>query len=51
MFDFSIPPDTQLLLDTVRRFVTHEVQPLENETEALGHVPPEALARVRAKAK
>jgi len=51
MFDFSIPSDTQLLVDTVRRFVTQEVQPLENETEALGHVPPEALKRVRGKAQ
>ncbi|MDB5893676.1 MAG: acyl-CoA dehydrogenase [Rhodoferax sp.] len=51
MFDFSPPSETQLLLDTVRRFVTQEVQPLENDTEALGHVPPEALKRVRAKAQ
>lgn len=51
MFDFSVPSDTQLLVDTVRRFVTQEVQPLENETEALGHVPPEALKRVRGKAQ
>ncbi|MEB0111573.1 acyl-CoA dehydrogenase family protein [Variovorax sp. RTB1] len=51
MFDFSTPPDVQLLVDTVRRFVTQEVQPLENETEVLGHVPPEALQRVRGKAQ
>ncbi|TPG22949.1 acyl-CoA dehydrogenase family protein [Variovorax guangxiensis] len=51
MFDFSVPSDTQLLVDTVRRFVTQEVQPLENETEALGDVPPEALKRVRGKAQ
>lgn len=51
MFDFSVPSDTQLLVDTVRRFVTQEVQPLENETEALGHVPPEAVKRVRGKAQ
>ncbi len=51
MFDFSIPSDAQLLVDTVRRFVTQEVQPLENETEALGHVPPDALKRVRGKAQ
>jgi len=51
MFDFSIPSDTQLLVDTVRRFVTQEVQPLEAETEALGHVPDPALRRVRGKAQ
>jgi acyl-CoA dehydrogenase len=51
MFDFSIPSDTQLLVDTVRRFVTQEVQPLEAETETLGHVPDQALRRVRGKAQ
>ena len=51
MFDFSIPSDTQLLVDTVRRFVTQEVQPLEAETETLGHVPEQALRRVRGKAQ
>ncbi|MDB5816841.1 MAG: acyl-CoA dehydrogenase [Rhizobacter sp.] len=51
MFDFSTPPETQLLVDTVRRFVEQEVQPLENETEALGRVPAEALRRVRGKAQ
>ena len=51
MFDFSVPSETQLLIDTVRRFVEQEVQPLENETEALGRVPEEALKRVRGKAQ
>lgn len=51
MFDFTIPPDAQLLVDTVRRFVTQEVQPLETETEILGRVPEEALKRVRGKAQ
>jgi len=51
MFDFSISSDTQLLVDTVRRFVTQEVQPLETETEALGRVPEEALRRVRGRAQ
>lgn len=51
MFDFTVPPDAQLLVDTVRRFVTQEVQPLETETETLGHVPEAALRRVRGKAQ
>lgn len=51
MLDFSVSQDTQLLVDTVRRFVTQEVQPLEAETEALGHVPEAALRRVRAQAR
>jgi acyl-CoA dehydrogenase len=51
MINFSIPPETQLLLDNVRRFVRHEVQPLEAETEATGRVPAEALKRLKAKAQ
>lgn len=51
MFDYDVPSDIQLLLDTVRRFVTQEVQPLEADTEKLGHVPPEALQRVRKQAQ
>ncbi|GAB9156153.1 hypothetical protein [Bradyrhizobium diazoefficiens] len=33
MIDFSIPEDTRLLVDTVRRFVETEVQPLEDVVE------------------
>ncbi|MGF6873653.1 acyl-CoA dehydrogenase family protein [Paraburkholderia tuberum] len=51
MIDFSIPSETQLLVDTVRKFVTNEVQPLEAETEATGIVPPEKLRIVRHKAQ
>jgi acyl-CoA dehydrogenase len=51
MIDFSIPSETQLLVDTVRKFVTNEVQPLEAETEAAGIVPPEKLRIVRDKAQ
>ncbi|MGF6933684.1 acyl-CoA dehydrogenase [Paraburkholderia sp. UCT70] len=51
MIDFSIPSETQLLVDTVRKFVTNEVQPLEAETEATGIVPPGKLRIVRHKAQ
>ncbi len=51
MIDFSLPDEMRLLRDTVRRFVTEEVQPLEPEVERLGHVPPEALARLRGRAQ
>jgi len=51
MIDFSIPSESQLLIDTVRRFIKEEVQPLEQPTEESGVIPPEALARVKQKAQ
>ncbi|HSV80268.1 MAG TPA: acyl-CoA dehydrogenase family protein [Ramlibacter sp.] len=51
MIDFSLPTETRMLLDNVRRFVTQEVQPLEAETEALGRVPPDALKRLKRQAQ
>ena len=51
MTDFTIPEETRLLVETVRKFVTNEVQPLENETEELGRIPPERLRQVRGKAQ
>ena len=51
MIDFTIPPETRLLVDTVRRFIAQEVQPLEAETEADARIPPEKLAAVRGKAQ
>jgi acyl-CoA dehydrogenase len=51
MIDFSVPSESQLLIDTVRRFIKEEVQPLEQPTEESGVIPPEALARVKQKAQ
>jgi acyl-CoA dehydrogenase len=51
MIDFSLPETTCLLVETVRRFVSDEVQPLEQEVEALGEVPAEKLAALRARAQ
>ncbi|MGB6008182.1 acyl-CoA dehydrogenase family protein [Castellaniella sp.] len=51
MIDFSIPGESQLLIDTVRRFIKEEVHPLEQPTEESGVIPPEALARVKQKAQ
>ena len=51
MIDFSIPDDIALLKETVRRFVTNEVQPLEAEVEQLGHVPEEPLRTLKGKAQ
>ncbi|MDP6804854.1 MAG: acyl-CoA dehydrogenase family protein [Rhodospirillales bacterium] len=49
--DFEIPDETRVLIDTVRRFVETEVQPLEDEVEELGHVPADKLNAVKAKAQ
>ncbi|UWU95639.1 acyl-CoA dehydrogenase family protein [Bradyrhizobium sp. CB1015] len=51
MIDFSIPEETRLLVDTVRRFVETEVQPLEDVVEQTATVPSEALAVTKAKAQ
>ncbi|MET0969264.1 MAG: acyl-CoA dehydrogenase family protein [Tardiphaga sp.] len=51
MIDFSLPDDTRLLVDTVRRFVETEVQPLEGDVERLATVPADVLAVVKGKAK
>ena len=51
MIDFSLPDDSRLLVETVRKFVEAEVQPLEEATERDARIPPEELKRVRAKAQ
>lgn len=51
MIDFSLTDDSRLLVDTVRKFVETEVQPLEEATERDACIPPEELKRVRAKAQ
>jgi len=51
MIDFSLPEDTRLLIDTVRRFVETEVHPLEDEVERTATVPAEALKIMKAKAR
>ena len=50
MIDFEIPEETRLLVDTVRRFIETEVQPLEVEMEAREGLAPEVLADLKAKA-
>jgi acyl-CoA dehydrogenase len=51
MIDFSLPDDTRLLIDTVRRFVETDVRPLEDEVERTATVPAEALKVMKAKAR
>lgn len=48
--DFSLSDETRMVVDTVSRFVRDKVQPLEQETEELGRVPPEKLAPLKAEA-
>jgi acyl-CoA dehydrogenase len=51
MIDFSLPEETRLLVDTVRRFVDTEVIPLEDEVERLGHVPSDRLKLLKGKTR
>jgi acyl-CoA dehydrogenase len=51
MIDFALSQETRLLVETVRRFVETEVQPLEDEVERTGRVPPRALETIKAKAQ
>lgn len=48
--DFSLSDETRMVVETIRRFVRDKVQPLEEETEILGRVPPDKLAPLKAEA-
>ena len=45
-----VSDECRMVVETVRRFVQEEVQPLEMEVERLGHIPPDALADRKGKA-
>jgi acyl-CoA dehydrogenase len=51
MLDVTMSADQQILVDTVRKFVETEVQPLEQEVEELAKVPEDKLKVLKAKAK
>lgn len=51
MIDFSISSETQLLLDSVRRFIKEELAPHEAEVEEVQYVRPELAKELRDKAK
>lgn len=51
MIDFSIPAETQMLLDTLRRFIENELKPYEAEVEEKQVVRPEVVRSLRSKAK
>jgi acyl-CoA dehydrogenase len=51
MLDFTMTDDRRMLVDTVRKFVENDVQPLEQEVEELAKIPDDKLRAVRSKAQ
>ncbi|MCX7319023.1 MAG: acyl-CoA/acyl-ACP dehydrogenase, partial [Hyphomicrobiales bacterium] len=51
MIDFSISSETEMLLESVRRFIKVELAPHEAEVEEVQYVRPELAKELRAKAK
>lgn len=51
MIDFSIAPETQMILDSLRRFIQQELKPHEAEVEEVQFVRPEVAKSLRKKAK
>ncbi|HUA25612.1 MAG TPA: acyl-CoA dehydrogenase family protein [Steroidobacteraceae bacterium] len=48
--DFSLSEEQQLIVKTTRDFVQHELVPHEQEVEETGHLRPELLQELKAKA-
>jgi acyl-CoA dehydrogenase len=48
--DFELSDEQRSIVETVRRFVTVELYPYEDEVERLGDVPAELVDEIRAKA-
>lgn len=51
MIDFSLSPETQMLLDMLRKFIAQELAPHEAEVEELQYVRPELATELRGKAR
>lgn len=51
MLDVTMNDDTRMLVETVRKFVETEVQPLEREVEELASVPADKLKAAKSKAQ
>ena len=49
--DFALSDEQRLLIDTVRRFIREELEPLEDEVEASGQLAPDKAAAIHAKSK
>jgi acyl-CoA dehydrogenase len=48
--DFDLDDEQRAIVETVRRFVAHELYPHEDEVESLDEVPAEVAERIRARA-
>jgi acyl-CoA dehydrogenase len=48
--DFDLDDEQRAIVETVRRFVAHELYPHEDEVESLDKVPAEVAERIRARA-
>lgn len=48
--DFELTDEQRMIVDTVRKFVTTELEPHEDEVERLDDVPPALAERIRRKA-
>ncbi|MGD9960531.1 acyl-CoA dehydrogenase family protein [Nocardioides sp.] len=48
--DFGLDAEQAAVVDTVRRFVTRELYPYEDEVERVGEVRPELVAQIRSRA-
>ena len=49
--DFSLNDEQKMMIDTIRRFIAEDLQPLENEVEEKGYLEPEQAAEIHAKGK
>jgi acyl-CoA dehydrogenase len=45
--DFALTDEQRAIVDTVRRFVTAELMPYEEQVESLDEVPPDLVERIR----
>ena len=48
--DLSIPPELGQLKDLVREFVSRELAPLEQSVDALDHIEPDTMRKLRRRA-
>jgi acyl-CoA dehydrogenase len=51
MLDVTMTDERRMLVDTVRKFVENDVQPLEQEVEELASIPEDKLRAIRSKAQ
>ena len=49
--DFSLTDEQKMMIDTIRRFIAEELQPLEDVLENTGALPDADARRIHAQAK